>query len=541
MVLKLPSADSTINYLNTQGKDSSFNARKKMFTDFGMNTRLGDFQGTPSQNRALLSSLQATNSPKPPATNQSKPIDFSAYTNTTPASSLLSKSPLSKSPLASSPTLNPASSALNIKAPTAAAVAPNMSTPSGPTFAPPPVQTPTSASSVLQGAGVPNFNQYQDTTPKQYKTPNGTSVTVDASGNTGGGNASPDETTSAQYDAQTSATYGISASDIVPDFNPSEADLINDYLSSQDGQNLMDRVRLGELDSEAAKEEARAALETKYASDFKKTEETLAANGLAFSGIRTTQLKALADNLAASELSVDREFASKLLDADLSLREGIQKGVADLIKEAQAKNKDAIQQLNAVGLAVVNNKLVPTLAARSAERADQQFQLSERRLALSEAASARAEARFEQLYGRGKEEFFSSVQALLDRVPTATEQDIRLAIRSNPDIFGDPSEAEINDAVTLVGMPMGVQEQAAASLLGNNFTKPNILSRLQPGDQGATAFEDAKKKTKQDIIDSGGIITVDDKKWKLNSKQLEDLLGVVDTLTQEEVNNLTAQ
>lgn len=192
-------------------------------------------------------------------------------------------------------------------------------------------------------------------------------------------------------DANTKATTGVSASDLFPGLfssnstaTKSEAELVNDWLTSPEGKLFLDKQNLT-AKSELAKAEAtKQELEAKYAQEKTSLENKLADNGLAFSGIRGTEVKALADALAASTLGVDRELASNLLNANLDLREAILKGVADLAKNADAGRKEAIQQLNAIGYAVIDGKLVPTLAAQSAARAETSLQLSEKRLQLAE-------------------------------------------------------------------------------------------------------------------------------------------------------------
>lgn len=49
---------SIVDFLNTQGKPSTFKARGELFVSGGLDKRLGDFTGSASQNTALLNSLQ---------------------------------------------------------------------------------------------------------------------------------------------------------------------------------------------------------------------------------------------------------------------------------------------------------------------------------------------------------------------------------------------------------------------------------------------------------------------------------------------------
>lgn len=324
---------------------------------------------------------------------------------------------------------------------------------------------------------------------------------------------------------------------------------MNEFLNSQEGMSLLDKRDRGEIDDIAASAEAKRLLEAKYATDVTTLENNLAKNGLAFSGIRNTQVAALADNLAASELNVDRQLASKLLASNATLRDGILKGVEDLIKAAADKDKEAIQQLNAVGLAVVNGKVVPTLASRNADRAAAQqeianaraqanFELSERRLAISEASAARAEARFQQLYGAGKQNGFAYARELFDLNPDATPSELRAALFENTDL----SSTEIDSAMNLIGIPKGLQSNVAIGFVKSNFTGPG-LSRLLPGDQTAKALESAKKKAVDSLLATGGVISINtgtaDKPklvtYNVTSDQLTSLANLVNTVTIDDV------
>lgn len=68
MATKLNTTTSIVDFLKSKGQDSSFTARKKLFTEQGLNSRLGDFSGSAEQNRALLSSLSKPATAETPAT-----------------------------------------------------------------------------------------------------------------------------------------------------------------------------------------------------------------------------------------------------------------------------------------------------------------------------------------------------------------------------------------------------------------------------------------------------------------------------------------
>src|SRR3990167_1253193 len=149
----------------------------------------------------------------------------------------------------------------------------------------------------------------------------------------------------------------------IPDF-PSEQELIAGVLDSAEFGLKNEGAELRRLVAEGNAAEARAKLEAKFSKDKTVLEQKMAESGLTFSGIRATQVKSLADDLASSELGVDRELASKLLDINLDLKDAIFSIAADLIKDAAGERKEAIDQLNKVGLAVVDGKLVQTLESR---------------------------------------------------------------------------------------------------------------------------------------------------------------------------------
>lgn len=358
----IPSASSIVDYLNTKGQDSSFGARKKLYSDMGFEKRLGSFVGGANQNLALLRELQKTDSAssKPPAEVMAPAPAPNAQTDV--------------------PKL-----AFNIQNPATSLTSGGI----GRTQ----TSTPMFASDFLKSAG---FKDVPPPTPAPAPAATDVVETQKApsvQSTTAPGMATPD--TSKQTDSETLNATGLSAASIYPDVfgdkttDVNEADYINRWLSSAEGKLFLDRQNLVATTNEAKAEALKKELESKYKSEKESLEQKLAENGLAFSGIRATKVKALADALAASELEVDRDIASKLLDANLDLREAILKGVADLAKEADAGRKEAIQQLNAIGYAVVGGQLVPTLSALSGERAQRSLELSERRLQLAEEAASK--------------------------------------------------------------------------------------------------------------------------------------------------------
>jgi len=70
----LPSAQSVVDFLNTQKKDSSFSARTKLYRDAGLDKTLGEYVGSASQNINLLKGLQK---PQTPAVDTVDAMDVS--------------------------------------------------------------------------------------------------------------------------------------------------------------------------------------------------------------------------------------------------------------------------------------------------------------------------------------------------------------------------------------------------------------------------------------------------------------------------------
>lgn len=351
----IPSATSVVDYLNTKKQDSSFGARKKLYSEMGFDKRLGDFVGGANQNLALLRELQKKDSQvtATDVVSPGAPVEAPVVGNVEPQFKI--NTPITKPTVTPAMTSTPMSSSDLLKSVGFQDVAP----PAPPTTATEVVATPDAPA--IQSTTAPGMK-----TPEEFQA----------------------------NDSATLASSGTSAASLYPEVfgeekDITEADFINNWLNSPEGKLFTERQKLAGMQDEALAESTKKELESRYEADKVALEEKLAANGLAFSGIRGTKVKALADALAASELEVDRELASKLLDGNLDLRDAILDGVASLAKEAQDGRKEAIQQLNAIGYAVIDGQLVPTLSARSGERAERSLELSEQRLALAEESAAR--------------------------------------------------------------------------------------------------------------------------------------------------------
>jgi|GEM_PF-6860709 len=177
---------------------------------------------------------------------------------------------------------------------------------------------------------------------------------------------------------------------------PSTQSVYEQVLESDEFKFVQEKLGLDVTTAEGEAEAAKQALELKYGADKTQLEQNLAARGLAFSGIRTEQVKSLIDALGASQLNIDRKLAGILLDANLDLKKQIMKSAEGVIKDAQAGRKEAIDQLNKAGMAVVGNQLVPTLAAQKetaiSERQAVQDELAEARFELQQSQQAAQDA-----------------------------------------------------------------------------------------------------------------------------------------------------
>lgn len=487
---QFPSTKTLVDYLNTKGQNSSFNARAKMFRDAGLDKRLGSYKGTTSQNVTLLKQLQGSTF-GPSSGAATTPRSGSAFTPRsvaaqTPASGSSVRGTAQRflgraaNSIANNPATrflanNPAMTGATIFGVPAAVDAYNAATgqetqqfegadtatanssaqmrtvtprgqmPSTPTqrgYDPnaPATQTQMTAGdradmeSMFRATEIANmFPDYMSPTARYTGDVGGGQTAAQGGAQTGtqGDTAATSDDTArvntidtklgqinqeiAQFtrfgmqvpkelqqqklnilgeevrslndmvmnmggegvdmsglsyvDNKIQSETGISGTTVAgEDAGAPEVGLINEWLTSPEGQLALEQAELDNLTAQQKNEVAKQALETKYASEKEALLNNLAAKGLSFSGIRASQVKALADALAASKLNADREFASKLLDADISFRRTVLDGVADLIEAAENDNKQAIDQLNKAGYAVVNGELIPTLSMLKEQR-----------------------------------------------------------------------------------------------------------------------------------------------------------------------------
>ena len=322
---ELNTKTSIVDYLKSIGKPSDYGSRETLYKQSGLEQRLGAFAGSPNQNTNLLNFLQQQ-------TNQST---IAVPTPTPPFPTLTYGQPYMGGTVKfDAQTGAPLSQGQTTTVPTPAPVIPTTSGLSA------------EALEIEQtlGAG-------QDTTniPTTYSA-------ADALSALGVKNYTPDELAS--------QALGSSV-----------------FKLFQQGQEVTAQGRTAQ--SEAEKQD----LEAKFESNKTQLEQSLAAKGLAFSGIRADQVQNLVNSLASSKLGVDRETAQRLLEQGQGAQEKFYSIATDIAKQAGEGKKEALRILEAQGLTIgLDGKtLVPTLSAERATSAE------ESRVVRDEIAQARLE------------------------------------------------------------------------------------------------------------------------------------------------------
>lgn len=523
---KLPSAQSVVDYLKSRGQQSSFSARKKMFSTQGLNKRLGNFVGSAKQNMALLDSLRSNENPSffegtaPPNAQEAEagrpstalrqmsidntpeaggasaalrqmsidnaPKPPSAFDSPVfgPMFEAIDKTAQSTPNYISSPEQNPGfrfsqentRNANTVRVPDSMGrLVQNPSQEPSPELRQLSIDNAPAATEVAERFGfATDRNQTANTVrvPDEFGLPNqpASTPTPAAPTFTAPGTIPPEVAT---RDAETaSATGGFSGSTVTPPGTPAqEIDLVNEWLNTAEGKLALEKYQKENLDAEAASDRLYEEAEARYDSEKTTVEQELAANGLAFSGIRGSTIKALADNLAASELNADRQFASKLVDADINFRETVLKGVASLIKDASAEDEKAIAQLNKMGYAVYDGMIVPTLARENASiddvRADAQLNIALRRLGLAEEANNRAAFNLQRELDREVSEM-NDIQLFLaaassEGAEPMSDDELRVWALENTNL----GSTEISAVLGQRNVPQEVATQEAAELVAN--------------------------------------------------------------------------
>lgn len=423
--VKLSTTSSIVDYLASVKKPTDFNSRAALYKSSGLEDRLGAYTGSATQNSAFLKQLQTpsqTGEVKPPVTPPAPPKNIGSFSifggSGLPGGLTLPTATQTSTPPVVPPkaTNTPATTAMN-----------NVPAPMAPPI--PASNQATGASQAMDYALKTGANAAASFAPPTPISP--TDVVATASG-----------TTTQQAPTMTAKDAGIS--------NPSEAELADIYFNSPEFRAAKEKYDLAGMSAMSAAQSAKEDLEAKYANDRAAVETALGRAGLFMSGIRSTQVAALAQSLAMQNNQVDRQTAQKLLESDASFKRDILAGITDVVKAAKDGNKQAIDQLNKAGLAVVGDKLVPTLESQRADIAQQQFELSQARLDLDA-------AKFEYAQAKGDAQLAQAQQRI----------DIALSKLQTP---SSGSLLSISDAKSL-GLPValvGTSESDIISSLGSN-------------------------------------------------------------------------
>jgi len=243
------------------------------------------------------------------------------------------------------------------------------------------------------------------TTPPAYDTQTG--LATDYGRSQGLPERSRGTTPTTPTQEQTIGTSGITATQAAGSIpqTPSAEEILNSVLGSAGFQNFQQGQQLDKTLATGEAEAQKANLEASSKSDTKQFIDSMGRRGLFFSGETQTGLQALAESLASSKLGIDRKLAGDLLRSDLQTKQEIIDQVSDLVKDAQQGRKEAISALEKVGLTVIGDQVVPTLAAskeaRIVEQQAFQNEINQAKLELSMAkgdlAIQTAELRLERL------------------------------------------------------------------------------------------------------------------------------------------------
>ena len=160
---------------------------------------------------------------------------------------------------------------------------------------------------------------------------------------------------------------------------PSTDEILGQVFNSPGFQNYMTGTQAQDAYDIGSASAEKQKLEGEAASNTRKFIDTMGRRGLFFSGETESGLQSLVESLATSKLGVDRKLANELIQSDVKTRNTIMNMVEGIVKDAQNGRKEAVSALEKVGLTIVGNQVLPTLAAQSAERAERNAVLAQER------------------------------------------------------------------------------------------------------------------------------------------------------------------
>jgi len=302
MAVNLSTTSSIVDFLNLSGKDSSYTARQKLYKDSGLESRLGSYTGSGDQNVNLLNTLRSQ------GTNQTLIPQTSIPQNQTPAFASASN------PVPTTQYSAPIGPAVNTY---------NTATNQQPVYTPPPQTTAINTTDVA--AQIARAQAMLAQTQAEGNKPFAGSTYEQALTQ-----STPTPTPTPPITASdTLKTLGL---DINKQLTPEELtqQVENDPAYKLYMEALGNKTRAESASAEAKKQE----LQVQYEQNKDTLENNLAQSGLAFSGIRSQDVKSLTDSLASSTLSVDRETAASLLEADVNARAKFLDIATNIIQEA---------------------------------------------------------------------------------------------------------------------------------------------------------------------------------------------------------------
>lgn len=357
MALQLNTNKQLTEFLGSVNMGKDFSSRKKLFSSSGLEKRLGTYAGSSSQDTALLRHVQSTvNPPSQQARNLLGGLALNP--NATLAGATQKSSPLSGTsftPQAPSIfTTAGAKNALGNPKP-----APNQ----------PQQQQQTQQKKIVPASyNIPPAASSASDALEAIKQRIATEGITDNAGNMllppGAYNPQTNKSVTPAPTAPTGEDTTSAADGIDVPKAPSAVDILSEVMNSPQFRLFTERQNAMTVLEMAQAEADKAENEQTFEQKKKQFEDSMGRRGLFMSGETVQGVNQLVEALAASQLGVDRKLAGVLLDANFDLQERIMDDVAKVVEEAQKDNDKAIDQLNKVGLAVIGNKLVPTLEAQ---------------------------------------------------------------------------------------------------------------------------------------------------------------------------------
>ena len=250
---------------------------------------------------------------------------------------------------------------------------------------------------------------------------------------------------------------------------PTTQQLLDQALDSPEFKLASDRINAAALGATTETEAQKQGLRKQAEDSTQNFIDTMGRKGLYFSGATKEGIQGIADSLAESVLGADRKLAQQLLESDFDLREQVFRMVEKVADDAQAGRKEALDALEKVGLTVIGDQVVPTLAGRAQTRLEEQATIkNELDAAKFELTQARTIAQLENAQIRLElaEERALRAASALTAADKKSQSALLLYDAPITDALlngGSPQEA-LNQAIQAAaqsGVILGVEEQAA--------------------------------------------------------------------------------